>query len=174
MGSMEAARRAGIKQAARATTTKQNRNRCKRQPIGGVDAIKHAAQKARRKKRNGNADSEPCDGKAQSLPQHLAKHIALSSAERHADSDFMGALPGGVGHHTINSHGGQKQGQQSECTREDRGNALKDISHLHVLLESGHVVQRQVGIEAVNRLLNRGGMARGSPLVRTWRMTRLS
>ena len=71
--------------------------------------------------------------------------ISLTSAQRHADADLVGALPGGVGHHAINSNARQNQRQQAERPREDHRDALEDAAHLHVRLESGHVEQRQIG-----------------------------
>ena len=41
------------------------------------------------------------------------------------NSNFMGALAGGIGHDAIDSDGRENQGEQAERAREGSGDALK-------------------------------------------------
>src|SRR5262249_39028707 len=73
-----------------------------------------------------------------------------------ADSYFVSTLARGVRNHSVDSNCRQNQRQNAEGTGKSSGNALKDTAHLNVVFEGGLVVERQVCVESVNCLRNRG------------------
>ena len=69
----------------------------------------------------------------------------------------MGALFGGVSDNAIESDGSEQESEDAEAAGEIDDDAFEDVA-VDVGLERGDVVERKVGIEVGDGLLNGGGV----------------
>src|ERR1700674_2774670 len=89
------------------------------------------------------------------MPEHQPQNILFVRAQRHADADFMGALPRGEGRDAVNSDRGEDEREQPECADKSSSNALGETGNLLARFERGHIEHYQIGIQFMDRILDR-------------------
>ncbi len=82
--------------------------------------------------------------------------IALSSAERHADADFAGALCDGVGHDAVESDDGEQRGKETEDGGEAGDHALGGERVVDLDFGGAHGVDGNVGVKIADFGANGG------------------
>src|SRR5580658_6407398 len=110
--------RSNANRAPRWNPTRQQGDDCKCHRNAGEGhwiVRRNSKEKAAHPMRRSQRADQPCQNPGQrqphARPEREQQNVARLSAQRHPNAEFLRALADGIGHHAVDSDGGQKQSQ---------------------------------------------------------------
>ena len=172
MGSMLAARRAGMNPAMAAKAERTRTAAHDRQRIVDSNAVELARHEAAAEQRDRDADGEAESYLPGGGAENEREDVVAVGAESHAQADFAGAARDRVGSDAVEADGGQHESEQSKQSSEAADEAFLIEVSGDLVVESLEVEDREIGIDirerAANERLEAGGVSGIAKSDRSW------
>ena len=149
-------------EARRATRRYKTRQRSDRQQddrhdstsydMVGLEAVDQGRHQAYGTHRQHQAHGKPAERQRQSTRAKTKKNIARRRTQRHAHTNFVGALHHGVGEYAIQAERRQQQGEQRECAQKRRTLGWRGQLAVDNLLKCPNARDRLILVDGPDRL----------------------